>query len=78
MPKSGRPKNRHKPVIETITGTPKLRKYLEDLVLEEGYGNSRGVVARTLVWRGIEDLISKGILNRRKGKDEGDSADSGQ
>ena len=46
----------------------KLAAYLDDLVLEEGYGNSRVEVARTLVWRGIEDLLSRGILNRRPGR----------
>lgn len=62
-----RPKNRHDPVRITITGTPKLAQYLDDLVEEEGYGNSRGAVAQNLVWRGIEQLIAAGILDRRKG-----------
>lgn len=62
----GRPKNRHKSVLVTITGTPKLAAYLDDLVAEEGYGHSGAEVARTLVWRGIEELISKGVLDRRK------------
>jgi hypothetical protein len=65
--KPGRPKNRHRPVPITVTGTPKVAAYLDDLVLEEGYGNSRAEVARTLIWRGIEELISKGVLDRRSG-----------
>lgn len=62
-----RPKNKHPSVRVTITGTPKLKRYLEDLVLEEGYGSTAPAVARTLVWRGIEELISRGVLDRRGG-----------
>lgn len=62
-----RPKNKHEPVRITITGTPKLAQYLDDLILEEGYGNSRGTVAQSLVWRGLEQLIAAGVLDRRKG-----------
>jgi hypothetical protein len=63
---AGRPKNKHKPVSVTITGTPKLGAYLDALKAEEGFGNSRGEVARTLVWNGIHELISRGILDRIK------------
>lgn len=66
MSRRGRPKNQHEPVKVTMTGTPKLALYLDDLVAEEGYGNSRAEVAKTLVLRGIEDLLSKRILDRRK------------
>ncbi len=52
----------------TITSTPKLASYLNDLVDEEGYGKTPSEVARTLVWRGIEELIKAGILDRRKEK----------
>jgi hypothetical protein len=68
---AGRPRNRYKPVEVTITSTPKLGLYLDDLVSEEGYGNSRAEVARTLVWRGIEELLGKGILTRRPGESAG-------
>jgi hypothetical protein len=50
----------------TITASPRLRDYLNDLVLEEGYGSTISEVARTLTWRGIEDLISKQVIRRRK------------
>lgn len=50
-----------------IKKTPKLMAYLEKLVEEEGYGTDPTKVANTLVWRGIEELISKGILDRVKG-----------
>jgi hypothetical protein len=66
--KLGRPPRPHRRVPPvSITATPKLVEYLDDLVDEEGYGNSKAEVARTLVWRGIEDLIKGRILDRRKG-----------
>jgi hypothetical protein len=65
--KMARPRNLHKPVQVTITGTPKLASYLDALVKEEGYGNSRAEVAKTLIWRGIEELLSKGILDQIRG-----------
>jgi hypothetical protein len=65
--KPGRPRNRYKSIPIRITATPKLAAYLDDLIREEGYGNGRAEVARTLVWRGIEDLVDKRILDRRKG-----------
>ena len=71
---AGRPRNKHKPFEVTITSTPKLGLYLEDLVAEEGYGSSRAEVARNLVWRGIEELIKNGILTRRPGAAEEEEA----
>ena len=64
----GRPTKRvvTKPV--PITATPKLIAYLTALIDEEGYGTSVAGVAQTLVWRGIEELIKSGILDRRKGR----------
>jgi hypothetical protein len=62
-----RKKSAVEPYKVTVTSTPKLGLYLEDLKDEEGYGNSVAEVARTLVWRGIEELIKGGILDRRKG-----------
>lgn len=62
-----RPKNRQPSVKITITATPKLALYLDHLIQEEGYGASRGEVAKNLVWRIIEDLISKSIIEQRRG-----------
>lgn len=62
-----RPRNPLPSTRVVITGTPKLAAYLRDLVLEEGYGSTPAEVARTLVWRGIEDLIARGVLTRRRG-----------
>ena len=61
-----RPKNREKSIKVTITASPKFGDYLDDLVREEGYGTNRAEVAKTLVWRAIEELIHKGIIDRRK------------
>jgi hypothetical protein len=69
-----RKKSGVKPFKVTITSTQKLGLYLADLKSEEGYGNSPSEVARTLVWRGIEQLISGGLLDRRKGPIEGAEA----
>ena len=65
--KPGRPKSPHKSTPVAISASPKLLRYLDDLEQEEGYGTGRAAVAKTLVWRAIEDLIGKGILDRRKG-----------
>lgn len=62
-----RPRNLHRPSEVPITATPKLVAYLERLIAEEGYGNSKAEVARTLLWRGVEDLIKGGILKQIRG-----------
>lgn len=62
-----RPKNREASIKVTITATPKFGEYLDDLVAEEDYGSNRAEVARNLVWRAIEDLIHKRVIDRRKG-----------
>lgn len=64
MAKRGRPPRNTPPRRVVVQGSPKLRRYLEVLVAEEGYGNSVPEVATTLIWRGIEDLINKGIIDR--------------
>lgn len=60
-----RPKNTKETIKITLSASPKFAAYLDDLVLEEGYGKSRAEVARTLVWRSIEELMHKGIIMRR-------------
>lgn len=64
------PRKKGEPLSQRVdvAVSEKLAAYLDDLVQEEGYGNSRVQVARTLVWRGIEDLLSRGILTRRPGR----------
>jgi len=69
-----RPRNKHKSTEVPITATPKLVAYLEALIEEEGYGNSRAEVARTLCWRMIEQLRSARILKTigpSTGKEDG-------
>jgi hypothetical protein len=61
-----RPKNAIASVKITVTASPRMRDYLADLVKEEGYGSSVSEVARTLVWRGIEDLLVKQIISRKR------------
>lgn len=61
----GRPRNAVKSIDVTIVAPPKLRDYLDDLIAEQGFGTSRGEVARTLVWERIRELISLGVLDRR-------------
>jgi hypothetical protein len=70
-----RPKNIQPSKKITITATPKLKSYLEDLVQVEGYGASRGEVARNLAWRMIEYLISKGIIEQRRAQPEKERTD---
>jgi len=70
-----RPRNKHKSSEVPITASPKLVAYLEALVEEEGYGNTKAEVARNLCWRMIEVLISNGILTQIRGpmEEKGDS-----
>ncbi len=61
-----RPRNSTEAIKITITDTAKHGEYLDDLIAEQGYGHSRGEVARTLTWRAIEDLIARNLLDRRR------------
>ena len=63
-----RPRNIEQSIKITITASPKLGDYLDDLIREEGHGNNRAEIAKNLIWRAVEDLIYKGIIDRRKGK----------
>ncbi len=60
-----RPPNALESIPVTFTATPKLVLYLDDLIAEQGFGNSRSEVARTLVWESVRTLISEGVLDRR-------------
>lgn len=63
--KRGRPPNAEKSIDVNITAQPKLVLYLDDLIAEQGFGASRGEVAKTLVWEQIRSLIRDGVLDRR-------------
>jgi hypothetical protein len=51
----------------TVTASPKLALYLTDLVSEEGYGANPSEVAKSLIWRAIEQLIESRVIERRRG-----------
>ena len=57
-----RPKNAHEPITIEFAGTPKLAKYLDVLVRDEGFGSSRAEVARNFVWKEVNRLIEAGRL----------------
>jgi hypothetical protein len=61
-----RPRNAFETESVTVTAGPKLILYLDDLIADEGYGPSRGEVAKTLVWQRIHSLIQDGTLARRQ------------
>ena len=60
--------NKIETVILTIRTTPRVVEYLDDLVGEQLYGKSRSEAAEQLVRAGIDSLIDKGTLERRKSK----------
>lgn len=70
--KPGQPKKEIPRKEIRIQGSAKLRRYLMDLVLEEGHGTTVPEVARNLIWDQIRSLIAQGVLDRRPGKYEGD------
>jgi hypothetical protein len=62
----GRPRNAEESVYLKLTVQPKLVLYLDDLIAEQGFGSSRGEVAKTLLWERIRNLVSEGVLDRRR------------
>ncbi len=54
-----------------VTTTPQVGEYLDDIVMAGLYGATRAEVAKTLVIRGIEDLIDKGIIKVRSSERPG-------
>lgn len=63
---AGRPRNAEPSEPVTMAAQPKLVEYLDDLIAEQGFGTSRAEVARTLVWERVRELISQGVLDRRR------------
>lgn len=45
-----------------FAATPKLMKFLQELVRMEGYGNSKAEVARNFVWKEVNRLREIGKL----------------
>jgi hypothetical protein len=56
--------NNLKTVQVTVSTTPPVNSYLEELVLGGLYGKNPAEAAERLMTRGIEDLISRGVLKR--------------
>lgn len=69
-----RPKNLNPTIPISFAATPKLAAYIDRLIAKERYGNSRGGVARNLVWRMIEDLLSKRLLDEIPDSDAPDAS----
>ena len=49
----------------TITISPKLLKYLQDVADLEGFGLTEGEVAKRFVWDGVNSLIESRRLKER-------------
>lgn len=47
-----------------IDATPKMARYLDDLVETGLYGSTRSEVATRLVTRGLEVVIERGVVER--------------
>ena len=59
-----RPKSHESTPIE-FAASPKLVQYLDDLVAEEAFGNSRAEIARSFVWKEVNRLIEVQRLKPR-------------
>lgn len=64
-----RPSNTFDSLTMTIAVTPQIKAYLEDLTTWGTYGASPAEAARTILSKGIEDLLA-GRLTRRDFKIE--------
>jgi len=61
-----RPANTVESLSMTITVTPQVKQYLEDLVLKGTHGQSAAEVVRTMVNNTVRQLISTKELDERK------------
>lgn len=57
-----------------VTTTPQVVAYLDDIVRAGLYGATRAEVAKSLIVRGIEDLIDKGVIRVRSSERPGGRA----
>ena len=48
-----------------FAATPKLVAYLDDLIKEEGFGNSRAEIVRNFVWKEVNRLLEVARLKSR-------------
>jgi hypothetical protein len=56
----GRPKNAFKSTTITISASPQVKKYLEQLIYNGLYGQSASEVAKSLVEERLKELLSEG------------------
>lgn len=61
-----RPANTVESVSMTITVTPQIKAYLEDLVFKGTYGQSPAEVVRTVLGERIREYIKDGALKERE------------
>lgn len=60
-----RPKSRTKKITLELQLTPKLARYLDDLVKLEGFGETRQEVIKKFVWDGVNAALPKERLKQR-------------
>ena len=60
-----RPSNTFESLTMTIAVTPQIKAYLEDLTTWGTYGASPAEAARTILSKGIEDLLGHGLPRRQ-------------
>jgi hypothetical protein len=53
----GRPSNLHRKATIEIQASPKLIKYLNQLMDMEGFGETRPEIVKKFVWDGINQLL---------------------
>ena len=61
-----RPVNTVETLSMTITVTPQVKQYLEELVLKGTYGQSPAEIVRTMVNNNVQAIIDRGGLKERK------------
>jgi hypothetical protein len=66
-----RPSNSFESLTMTIAVTPQIKAYLEDLTTWGTYGASPAEAARTILSKGIEDLLASRLPRRQFKIDEG-------
>jgi len=60
-----RPKSKARKTTLELQLTPKLARYLDELVKEEGFGETRQEVIKKFVWDGVNSVLPRERLKRR-------------
>ncbi|MCB1228021.1 MAG: hypothetical protein KDK99_19605 [Verrucomicrobiales bacterium] len=66
-----RPSNNFDSTSLTISVTPQIKVYLEDLTTKGTFGCSAQEAVRFILSKAIDDMLNTGALERRKFKIEG-------